>query len=121
MQTVDKQIQIWRNNTPPPINRPFLHNAFVTLEFNNVSLGGEVRWDIALGQYVFQPGEETSDTTYTLYEVTLASHWYLQLRNIIRDQLGVYVTRGIHDAQCPETPAAVRLQRLLRCKVLSIE
>jgi len=70
MLSTQDRVTLWRDNTPPRLNKPLSYDAFVVLELDNISIGGEVRWDVALEQYVFQPGEETSDTSYELYEIT---------------------------------------------------
>jgi hypothetical protein len=114
MISTHERVKLWKNSTPPPQQHPLLHNAFVELELDGVSIGGEVRWDVPLGQYVFQLGEETSNTTYILYEITLPSDHYLEIRHVVRNMLGVYVTRGIYDEQCPQPTLQEQLPAILR-------
>ena len=112
MSAIDKLVRIWRNDIPPPQNKPFLYNAFVVLGIEKINLGGEVRWDNTVKQYVFQPAEATSEKTYKTYEITVPSYYYLEFRNIIRTELGVYVTRGIHDDQSPPETQSKQLRQI---------
>jgi len=53
MPTQEERLTAWQNNTPPPSDKPFLYNGFATLGSNQVVIGGEVRFDHQLQQYVF--------------------------------------------------------------------
>jgi len=121
MHTIEDIKRIWSKNIPPPRTQPFLYDALVTLELGNITVLGEVSWCHSLSQYVCQLAEETSDTTYKTFEVTLSSKHYLEFRAAIRILLGVYVTRGIYDRQCPPVPFEAQLPPSLRCTIVIVK
>jgi len=121
MLTIEARRQIWSKNIPPPRAQPFLYDALVTLELGNITVLGEVSWSHSLSQYVWQLAEKTSDTTYKLFEMTLPSKHYLEFRDAIRILLGVYVTRGIYDRQCPPVPFEAQLPPSLQCTIVNVK
>jgi hypothetical protein len=118
MLTVEERKVIWEANDEPPPEKPHAFNAFVTVTIEDITIGGEVCWDHPLQAYVFRLAQETSDMRHETYEITLSAYNYLTFRSVVRQELGVYVTRGIYDKQCPPKTMQEQLPESLRCVLI---
>ncbi len=105
-------LEIWRAHMPPPCDDIWLYDKFVTLDRANIRVSGKVAWSAKHQMYTFQPAQHLHDEVFERFEVIVPSEYYLEFRDVIRSLLGIYITIGIYDEQCPPTKVGTDLQNL---------
>jgi len=93
-------IAIWTHDTPPPENDANKYDKLVTYTREDITVHGLIAWDDIKKFYTFQLVQKISDTEFKKETAVLSSANYLFIRSAIRENFGVYVTRGIYDQQC---------------------
>jgi hypothetical protein len=90
----------WLFGFPPDSNDRNENNLVVKLEINGKVLHGLVCWEELRQAYMFQLGEVAPENHFELYETTVSIDEYTWIRGIIRSELNIYITRGIHCNKC---------------------
>jgi len=103
--------QLWRNNTPPPNSRPHDNNKPVALDLKSLTITGMVAWDATVEQYAFYHAEQIEAGQWMYTEANTDMAGYCQIRDILRQELGIHVTRGIEVLPIPELEALAMDER----------
>jgi hypothetical protein len=104
-------IKIWRHDTPPPHDEAHKYDKLVTYSRGDITIHGFIAWDDIKKFYTFQLVQKLSDTEFRKKTAVLSDENYLFVRHAVRENFGVYVTRGIYDQQCPQ-PKPITLETL---------
>jgi len=97
--------QLWINDTPPPRNRLHDNNRPVAITLEDLTITGMVAWDESVKQYAFYHAEQSRDGQWIHTEANTDMAGYCAIRDILRQQLGINVTRGIETLSIPELEA----------------
>ncbi len=98
LRVIDDEVRdAWANNTPPPTDESDKFDFEVTIHMDpsGIQVTGIVHWEPDLAQYIFQIAEKLEDGGWETYVCAAPEDLYISIRAKLRDDINIFVTRGL--------------------------